>query len=144
MFEEKVLNLISAGGKINCLRCTAKSKRTGKQCGAPALKVSKTHKCRIHGGKSSGPKTEAGIQRIREANTVSGNETKQAREGRSQKNLWFAQAADVMEVLDMTTGPRNRGRKPNSYRKIKTLKEVKDWVLTDCLHPINASLEEQI
>jgi hypothetical protein len=136
--------LTIAGGKISCRRCTAISKRSGQQCGAPALRTSETQKCRIHGGKSTGPKTEAGIQRIRESNITSGNETKVAREERSKKNLWFAQAEDVMQILEMTNSPRNRGRKPNSYRKIKTLKEVKDWVLTDCLHPINASLEEQI
>lgn len=142
MLEEKVLNLISAGGKINCLRCTAMSKRTGKQCGAPALRVSKTQKCRIHGGKSSGPKTEAGIQRIREANTTSGNETKEAREERSKKNLWFAQVEDVMQVLEMTSSPRNRGRKPNGYIKIKSLDDVKEWAANDSLQPIRASVED--
>lgn len=130
-----------AAGKIKCLRCTAKSKRTGQQCGAPALRISKTQKCRIHGGKSTGPKTEVGIRKIREANTTSGNETKEARKERSRKNLWFAQAEDVMEVLEMTTGPRNRGRKPNCYSKIKTLDDVKEWVANDVLHPIRASFE---
>jgi hypothetical protein len=130
-----------AAGKIKCLRCTAKSKRTGQQCGAPALRISKTQKCRIHGGKSTGPKTDAGIQRIREANITSGNETKVAREERSRKNLWFAQAEDVMEVLEMTTGPRNRGRKPNCYSKIKTLDDVKEWVVEDGLHLIRGSFE---
>lgn len=141
MFEEIILNLISAGGKINCLRCTAKSKRTGKQCGAPALRVSKTQKCRIHGGKSTGPKTEAGIQRIREANITSGNETKEARDERSRKNLWFAQAEDVMQVLEMTTSPRSRGKKPNGYSKIKSLDDVKEWAANDVLHCIRGSLE---
>jgi hypothetical protein len=131
-----------AGGRIKCLRCTAKSKRTGKQCGAPALRISKTQKCRIHGGKSTGPKTEAGIQIIREANTTSGNETRGAREERSKKNLWFAQAEDVMQVLEMTSSPRNPGRKPNGYIKIKSLDDVKEWVANDSLHPIRASFED--
>jgi hypothetical protein len=142
MSQIKELTLVCASGKIKCLRCTAKSKRTGEQCGAPALRDSKTQKCRIHGGKSTGPKTEAGIQRIREANTASGNETKEAREERSRKNLWFAQAEDVMEVLEMTTGPRNRGRKPNCYSKIKTLDEVKEWAVDDVFHRITAPLRE--
>jgi hypothetical protein len=59
MSQIKELTLVCASGKIKCLRCTAKSKRTGEQCGAPALRDSKTQKCRIHGGKSTGPKTEA-------------------------------------------------------------------------------------
>jgi len=142
MNQIKELTLVCASGKIKCLRCTAKSKRTGEQCGAPALRVSKTQKCRIHGGKSTGPKTEAGIQRIREANTVSGNETKKAREERSQKNLWFAQVEDVMQVLEMTSSPRNRGRKPNGYIKIKSLDDVKEWAANDSLHPIRASVED--
>ena len=49
-----------AGGRIRCRRCNAKSKRTLLQCGAPALRT-KT-KCRTHGGKSTGPRTEAGRQ----------------------------------------------------------------------------------
>jgi hypothetical protein len=134
--------LLTAGGRIKCLRCTAKSKRTGLQCGAPALVLSKTQKCRIHGGKSTGPKTEAGIQKIREANITSGNETRAAREERSQKNLWFAQAEDVMQVLEMTASPRNRGRKPNGYTRIKSLDDVKEWVANDVLHRITAPLKE--
>jgi hypothetical protein len=134
--------IILAKGRITCIRCTAKSKRTGQQCGAPALRISKTQKCRIHGGKSTGPKTEAGIQRIRESNITSGNETKAAREERSKKNLWFAQVEDVMQVLDMTSSPRNRGRKPNGYIKIKSLDDVKEWAANDSLHPIRASVED--
>jgi len=134
--------LTIAGGKISCRRCTAISKRSGQQCGAPALRISKTQKCRIHGGKSTGPKTEAGIQRIREANTTSGNETREAREERSKKNLWFAQAEDVMQVLEMTSTPRNPGRKPNGYIKIKSLDDVKEWVASDRLYPIRASFED--
>lgn len=134
--------LSAAGGKIKCLRCTAKSKRTGQQCGAPALRISKTQKCYFHGGKSTGPKTGAGIQRIREANIISGNETKVARMERSHKNLWFAQAEDVMEVLDMTTAKRTRGKKPSGYAKIKTIDDVKNWVLEDRLHLIRPSVED--
>ncbi len=134
--------LILAAGKIKCIQCTAKSKRTGRQCKAPALRISKTQKCRIHGGKSTGPRTEDGIHRIREANTTSGNETKEARDERSRKNLWFAQAEDVMQVLEMTNSPRNRGRKPNGYTKIKSLDDVKEWAANDVLHRITASLED--
>lgn len=44
--------IILAGGKIVCIQCTAKSKRTGEQCKAPALRISKTHKCRVNAAKS--------------------------------------------------------------------------------------------
>ena len=134
--------LETANGRIVCLRCTAKSKRTGLQCGAPALKISRSQKCSIHGGRSTGPKTEAGIKRISEANSKHGNETKEARKERSKKNLWFAQIEDVMTVLDMRVGLKNRGRKPNGYQKIKTLQDVKDWVSKDSLHLIRGSFED--
>ena len=51
--------LTTAGGKITCLRCTAKSVRSGNQCLKPALKSSRTSKCKTHGN-SKGPVTEAG------------------------------------------------------------------------------------
>ena len=56
--------LLTGRGKIQCLRCTAKSSRTGVQCGRPALKSSKTQKCQYHGGRSTGPKTAGGKARI--------------------------------------------------------------------------------
>jgi len=49
--------------------CGAKSKRTGKSCRQPAMK---NGKCRLHGGKSSGPKTRKGRDRIKIANTKHG------------------------------------------------------------------------
>lgn len=67
--------LITGGGKITCLRCTAMSKRTRVQCGKPALKPSKTQKCDFHGGKSSGPKTLDSKARISQVQKTHGNET---------------------------------------------------------------------
>ncbi len=131
--------LILAAGKIKCIQCTAKSKRTGRQCKAPALRISKTQKCRIHGGKSTGPKTEGGIKRIALANTISGNETKEARESRSRKNLWFSQAEDAIHVLKMTTAKKTRGRKPSGYTKLTSINDVKLWASLDILHPNKAS-----
>lgn len=49
--------------------CGAKSKRTGRMCRQPAMK---NGRCRLHGGKSTGPRTVAGRQKIREVNTSSG------------------------------------------------------------------------
>ena len=78
---EAALN--TAGGKIRCPRCQAMSKRTGEQCGAPAMR-GKT-KCAYHGGKSSGPKKEAGRQRIVAALTKHGRESRAQRERRALK-----------------------------------------------------------
>ena len=75
--------LTTAGGKIHCARCKATSKRTKQQCGSPAMRDKRV--CRIHGGMSTGPKTEAGRQRCAEANTTNGWETRPIRAERRQK-----------------------------------------------------------
>ncbi|MFZ2587629.1 MAG: HGGxSTG domain-containing protein [Alphaproteobacteria bacterium] len=46
-------------------KCGAKAKRTHKPCKQPAMK---NGRCRLHGGKSTGPKTRKGIERIQSAN----------------------------------------------------------------------------
>ena len=102
-----------AGGRIRCSRCQAHSKRTLQQCQAPAMK-GKT-KCRFHGGKSKGPVTAAGRQRIACAKTIHGNETRQLRKERQEASLRLAELEDLMYLLKMTTAPRTRGRKPNGY-----------------------------
>ena len=73
---------VTAGGRIRCLQCQAKSKRTKQQCRAPASK-GKT-KCRFHGGASTGPNTPEGRQRCAEAKTIHGNETREARTDRAE------------------------------------------------------------
>ena len=59
--------LVTASGKITCLRCTAISKRSGEQRKKPALKTSRTQKSGFQGGRSTGPKTEADKARQRAA-----------------------------------------------------------------------------
>jgi len=121
-------NMVSGGGRIKCMRCTAKSKRTGLQCGRPALKVSKTQKCQFHGGRGSGPKTNIGKASISKAHLIHGEETQSKRLDRAEKKLWFAHIEDVMHVLNMTTMPRQCGRKPLGYRKIRTFDEAKKFI----------------
>ncbi len=127
--------LVTASGRIICLRCTAMSKRTRLQCARPAMRGSKTQKCNFHGGKSTGPKTTEGRQRISKANLVHGDETIQKRVERQKKALWFKQVEDVMYVLDMTTGGRTRGPKPSGYMPIRTFDDVLQWVLDNPVHP---------
>ena len=133
--------LVTAGGKITCLRCTAMSKNTREQCRKPALKISRTQKCGHHGGKGSGPKTAEGKARISAAQWVHGNETNQRRLERSQGALKLAQIEDVMHAVEMTTATRTTGRKPAGYRPIKTLEEAKAWVVEDVLHTNNRGKE---
>ena len=136
-------NLFTAGGRIQCPRCTARSSRTGEQCGRPALKVSKTQKCQFHGGRGSGPKTAEGKARIAAAHTVHGQETKAAREERSAASARLSQFEDAMHVLGMTSDPRNRGRKAQGYVPVRTMADVKRMVIDDLLHRDRGSVEGQ-
>ena len=106
--------LITAGNKIHCRRCQATSKRTRLQCGAPAL--SGKNVCRFHGGRSTGPRTEAGKARIAAMKTVHGNSTRQARRELSEELAYLALLEQTGRLVGLISGPRSRGRRPG-YRK---------------------------
>ena len=127
--------LLTAGGRIRCLRCTAHSSRTGEQCGRPAIKTSRTQKCQFHGGRGSGPKTPEGKARIAAAHTVHGQETKAVRVERSAATARLSRLEDAMHVLGMTSAPRTRGRKANGYVPIKSVQDVRQMMIDDLLHP---------
>ena len=126
--------LTTAGGRITCLRCSAMSKRTKIQCAKPALKASRTQKCGHHGGRGSGPKTAEGRARIGAAHRVHGEESNERRAERSQASLRLAQLEDALHALAMTTASRTRGRKPSGYWPVKTLDDVRRWMVEDALH----------
>ncbi len=63
-------------------RCGAKTK-SGTSCQRAAVK--RTGRCTRHGGKSTGPRTEAGRARIAAAQTKHGRLTKEKREEARQK-----------------------------------------------------------
>lgn len=134
---------MTAGGKIQCLRCTAHSSRTGEQCGRPALKLSKTQKCQFHGGRGSGPKTTEGKARIAAVHTVHGQESKAARTARSAASAKLSQLEDAMHVLGMTTAVRSRGRKALGYVPLKTMADVRCMVIDDLLHHAGSSRDGQ-
>lgn len=127
--------LLTAGGRIRCLRCTAHSSRTGEQCGRPAINTSRTHKCQFHGGRGSGPKTPEGKARIAAAHTVHGQETKAVRVERSVATARLSRLEDAMHVLGMTSEPRTRGRKASGYVPIKSVQDVRQMMIDDLLHP---------
>ena len=112
--------LITAGGKIKCHRCQARSSRTKLQCGRPSLKVSRTHKCKWHGGLSTGPRTLEGKARIKEAHWKHGNDSKEAKAERSEKSLQFL----MLEMIGWHVGlfaegsTKFRGRKPSGFKKL--------------------------
>jgi hypothetical protein len=116
--------LSTAGGRITCLRCTAKSVRSGNQCLKPALKSSRTQKCGHHGGRNKGPITEAGKARSAAAHIKTGEFTKQAMLERSKKLAEMMQLEDACHLLSLTVASRTRGRKPNGYKPLTTIKDV--------------------
>jgi hypothetical protein len=61
-------------------RCGARSKRTGKPCRAAAMP---NGRCKVHGGKSTGPRTPEGLERSRRANWKHGYYSREADAGRA-------------------------------------------------------------
>jgi ABC transporter substrate binding protein len=62
-------------------RCGARSKRTGKPCRAAAMP---NGRCKVHGGKSTGPRTPEGLERSRRANWKHGYYSREAKAERSR------------------------------------------------------------
>lgn len=124
--------LVTGGGKILCRRCTAKSKRSGEQCKKPALRGKAV--CEFHGGRSTGPKTAEGKARQRAAVLKTGVYTKEAIEDKARSVRVLAGLEDAMYVLNMTTLPRTRGRKPKGYVPLQTVEDVVKFALDNPLH----------
>ena len=103
--------LKTLGGRVVCQRCQAKSKRTKLQCAAPALKGKRV--CKTHGGRSTGPKTEAGRQRCAEAKTIHGRDTREVRTERSLASARLAVLEAVGFGIGLLKGTRTRGRRPD-------------------------------
>jgi hypothetical protein len=120
---------LTLGGRVQCTQCNSQSKRTKQQCRAPAIK-GKT-KCRFHGGKSTGPKTEAGRARIAAAHTVHGRETRQKRSERSAKLRELYLLEMLGRQLGFITGPKSSGRKPEG-----------ESLETECLSYLNGLEKE--
>jgi hypothetical protein len=127
--------LLTAGGKIKCMRCTAHSSRTKQQCGRPALKSSSMQKCQFHGGRSTGPKTAEGKARIAALHTKHGRETRAKRAERSEASAHLSRLEDAAYLLGMMTGPRSRGRKARGYVPVKTIEQVRRMMVDDLQHP---------
>ena len=68
--------------------------------------------CKTHGGRSTGPKTQAGRHRCADARTIHGNETRQARTERSLGVARLAVLEAVGHLMGFMNGTRTRGPKP--------------------------------
>ena len=137
----KVPRLLTAAGRITCLRCTATSTRTKQQCGRPALKTSATQKCQFHGGRSTGPKAAEGRQRVANAHYRHGESSKAARQAYSKASANLRRLEAAMHVLGMTTAPHTRGRKPLGYTPVRTMRDVHEMILDMELHRNTGSNE---
>jgi hypothetical protein len=123
--------MLTAGGKIQCLRCTARSNRSGLQCKKPALKVSRTQKCGHHGGRPHSPET---IQRIANANTIHGQSTKVALQRHQSEKVLLRELEDVLHVMGWADGPRTQGRKPKGYEGVYCESDVVRMIHERVLH----------
>jgi hypothetical protein len=76
--------------------------------------------CGTHGGLSTGPRTQEGIQRIKDAHWKHGNETKEARAERSAKSLQFLMLEKIGWHIGMFAegSTKFRGRKPNGFESL--------------------------
>ena len=131
--DGKVKYLITGGGRITCLRCTAKSSRTKVQCGRPAIKTSRTQKCQYHGGR---PHTEETLKRISEANSIHGQASKEAKEQYRHDSALMHELEDAIAVMKMGEGPRIRGRKPKGYKPVRTQADVVRMIQERLLHRV--------
>ncbi len=131
--EGKAQYLQTAGGKITCLRCTAKSTRTKMQCGRPALTISSKQLCQYHGGR---PHTAETLRRISEANTLHGQSTKSAKEQYRHDSALMHELEDAIAVLKMGEGPRIRGPKPKGYKPVMTQADVVRMIQERLLHMV--------
>jgi len=114
MIQNPELYLITAGGKIRCRRCKARSSRTKLQCAKPALTGKAV--CGHHGGYSTGPRTKEGKERIRAAHLKHGQETQEARAERSEKSVMFRYLTDIGNHVNLFyTQLKTRGRPPSGY-----------------------------
>jgi hypothetical protein len=129
--EEKQATIILAGGRIRCPRCQALSRRSHEQCKKPALKGKRV--CGFHGGKSTGPKTAAGKQRIVESKTIHGRETRAIRAQRSTNFAYLRQLEDAGRMFQVIGGTRTPGRKPARYRPLRTEEEARRWLVLNVI-----------
>ena len=125
--------LVTGGGKIVCLRCTANSTRTKIQCGRPALKTSRTQKCQYHGGR---PHTAEVLARIAEANIIHGQSTKVAKDQYRHDCALIHELQDAVYVLKMGEGPKIRGPKPKGYKPVMTQADVVRMIRERLLHMV--------
>ena len=82
-------------------RCGARNRR-GEPCRAPAMF---NGRCRFHGGKSTGPRTQRGLERLRAARTVHGFYGQEGRAFRHTIAALFAQGRWLRLLAELRNVP---------------------------------------
>ena len=77
-------------------RCGAKT-RQGKHCMAPAMK---NGRCRMHGGKSTGPKTMEGVERIRQSRLKHGLYSQRTKSERKMLRVLLKKYTQTIATMD--------------------------------------------
>lgn len=85
-------------------RCGAKT-RLGTRCQCPAMP---NGRCRLHGGLSTGPRTAAGIERIRLASTKHGRYSQEAKEQRNIERFELRVLTRGITDIDKLLGQHKR------------------------------------
>jgi hypothetical protein len=88
------------GDFLKAPRCGAKTRR-GIPCRAPAMR---NGRCRLHGGKSTGPRTPEGLARMRKGKTKHGLYSAEAIKFRRLVNLILKRARGHLRQMIETTG----------------------------------------
>src|SRR5262249_29597080 len=77
-------------------RCGAGSKRTGKPCRGAAMP---NGRCKLHGGKSTGPRAPEGLERSRRANWKHGHFSREAKAERSRLRAAILALRDLCDSI---------------------------------------------
>jgi hypothetical protein len=97
-------------GQYSCNQCTAKSKRSGTRCQAPAVKGKFV--CRMHGGKSAGPITDEGRIRSSRSRLTHATQTRNVRLEHRKAMIAIRALEESALAHGIDWGPKIRGRKP--------------------------------
>jgi len=85
------------GNPMNAPRCGART-RKGTPCRAPAMA---NGRCRMHGGKSTGPRTPEGLERSRKARFKTGNYSAEMIALRRYVRKLLAESHDTVEQMHL-------------------------------------------
>ena len=91
---------IAPGDFTKAPRCGAKNRR-GTPCQAPAMR---NGRCRLHGGKSTGPRTPEGLERMRKAKTKHGLYAAEAIAHRQMVNMMLRKSREHLKHLAEVIG----------------------------------------